>query len=174
MMGRARIRSFQNLVDRTWNKISNWKTKFLSVASKEILLKSIIQAIPTCTISIFLLPKTILGKLNSLFKKFWWGMNGDSFRFHWLDWNKIGVAMEKEDLDLRDLYSFNIALLANKCKRLLQNPKSLVAMAFKQKYFRNEVFMVAKTRHNSSFVWKSLLVGKELFSQSIIWCIGYG
>lgn len=55
--------------------MSNWKIKFLSSASKKVLLKVVLQAIPTYTLSIFLLPKSISSKLDGLYKKLWWDMS---------------------------------------------------------------------------------------------------
>jgi hypothetical protein len=55
LVGRSRVREFQNLTDRVGNRVSNWKTKFLSQVRKEILFKAVVQAIPTYNMSIFLL-----------------------------------------------------------------------------------------------------------------------
>lgn len=71
-LGRNKAKHFQYLLDRTWNRLSNWKAKFLSGVGKEILLKDFLQAISTYTIAIFLLPKTITFSRNEIFKKFWW------------------------------------------------------------------------------------------------------
>jgi hypothetical protein len=46
--------------DRIWAQISNWKNRFLSQAGKEVLLKSVAQAIPTYTMNIFLLLRTLV------------------------------------------------------------------------------------------------------------------
>lgn len=75
---------------------------------------------------------------------------------------------------MRDFHSFNIVLLVKQCCRLLQNLTSLVANVFKAKYFWGGIFMEAKQGHNSSLVWRSLLVGKELLSKGVIWRIGNG
>lgn len=75
VVGRAKTKSFQALVDRTCYPIFNWKAKFLSNVGKKILLKSVFQAIPTYIMRIFLLSKAISGKLNSLLKNLWWGIN---------------------------------------------------------------------------------------------------
>jgi hypothetical protein len=58
LVRRSRRRAFMSVKDRIWNRISNWKNKFLSHVGKEILLKAVAQSIPTYTMSIFLLPKT--------------------------------------------------------------------------------------------------------------------
>lgn len=52
-IGRSKTRAFHFLIDKVWSWISNWKTKFLSIAWREILLKFVLQAIPTYTLCIF-------------------------------------------------------------------------------------------------------------------------
>jgi hypothetical protein len=73
MVGKSRVASFASIKGRIWDKINGWKEKFLSHAGKEVLLKVMLQAIPTYTMSVFRLPKTLCQGINSLFSKFWWG-----------------------------------------------------------------------------------------------------
>jgi hypothetical protein len=56
LVGRSRVRSFDSLKGRIWAKMHGWKEKFLSQAGKEVLLKAVVQAIPTYTMSVFQLP----------------------------------------------------------------------------------------------------------------------
>lgn len=49
IIGRNKTKSFQSLLDRTRHRISNWKAIFLSNAGKEVLIRSILQAIPSYT-----------------------------------------------------------------------------------------------------------------------------
>ncbi|XP_042983234.1 uncharacterized protein LOC122312640 [Carya illinoinensis] len=42
MVGRSKTTAFHSLIDRTWSKITNWKTKCLSTAGKEVLIKSVL------------------------------------------------------------------------------------------------------------------------------------
>lgn len=78
LIGKSKSKAFEFLLVKTWSRISNWKSKFLFVVEKEILLKVVLQAIPSHIMEIFLILKTIIDKLNSLFKNFWWDFNDDS------------------------------------------------------------------------------------------------
>ena len=51
--GRNKKASLNYIKERVWNKLQDWKEKLLSQAGKEILLKGVVQAIPTFVMSCF-------------------------------------------------------------------------------------------------------------------------
>lgn len=58
LVGKNKYWTFEAIKDRVWAQVKNWKHIFLSQASKEILLlKSIIQAISSYSMSMFALPQ---------------------------------------------------------------------------------------------------------------------
>lgn len=73
MVGRNKKASFEKLKQRVWKRLYDWEGKLLSQAGKEVLIKSIIQVIPTYTMSCFKLPITLCHEIESLVWKFWWG-----------------------------------------------------------------------------------------------------
>ncbi|KAF5451240.1 hypothetical protein F2P56_026360, partial [Juglans regia] len=60
LIGRSRIQAFKGILDRVKARVSNWKNRLLSQVGKEILLKSIIQALPTYCMGVFKLPKALI------------------------------------------------------------------------------------------------------------------
>ena len=65
--------SFKGIIDCVWMRLQDWKLEFLSQAGKEILLKAVIQAIPTYCMSVFFLPRALCVETNTQKHKFWWG-----------------------------------------------------------------------------------------------------
>ena len=65
--------------------LQDWKLKFLSRADIEILLKAVIYAIPTYSMSVFMLHKSLCSEINSLMQKFWWGHRSIERITHTLD-----------------------------------------------------------------------------------------
>ncbi|KAK3188491.1 hypothetical protein Dsin_028052 [Dipteronia sinensis] len=72
---------FNGIKDRIWAKIKGWKGMVLSIGGKEVLLKAVIQAIPTYTMSLFKLPR--------LCNRFWWGGSEEKSKLHWCDWRRM-------------------------------------------------------------------------------------
>ena len=65
-VGRRKKASFNFIKEKVWRKL-------LSQAEREILIKAVVQAIPTYTMSCFKLPIGLCNELESLIRKFWWG-----------------------------------------------------------------------------------------------------
>ena len=63
--------------------------KILSMASREVLIKAVVQAILTHTMSCFLIPKSLCDDLNSMVSKFWWGQKNDERKLAWMRWEKL-------------------------------------------------------------------------------------
>jgi hypothetical protein len=55
VIGRNRTTIFSFIKDRVWQKINSWSSRHLSQAGREVMIKSILQSIPTYVMSIFLL-----------------------------------------------------------------------------------------------------------------------
>jgi hypothetical protein len=77
-----------------------------------VLLKVVIQAILTYSMSIFLLPKGLCLEINALLQKFWWGNQENESRIYWMKWSRMSISKNRGDMGFRDLVSFNKALLA--------------------------------------------------------------
>lgn len=92
LIGRSQVRSFKNIEGRIWDCINGWKEKFLTHAGKEVLLKSVIQAIPAYTMSVFKLPKTLCKRINSMMQRFWWGDKDNLSRVAWMGWDELGMT----------------------------------------------------------------------------------
>jgi ribonuclease HI len=174
LIGRSKVSSFSALKGRIWERMNGWKEKFLSQAGKEVLLKAVVQAISTYTMSVFQLPKTLCKEICSMMSKFWWGHKGNDARIAWMNWSKMGRAKEKGGLGFRDIELFNMALLAKQGWRLLQQPNSLVAQIFKEKYYPNGSFLDSNLGRQPSYAWRSIYNAKSLLAEGLLWRVGDG
>ena len=82
LVGRNKKASFNYIKDRVWKKLQGWKEKLLSQAGREILIKIVVQAIPTYTMSCFKLLIGLCSEIESLIRRFWWGQKGEQRKVH--------------------------------------------------------------------------------------------
>lgn len=74
---------FSFLQDCLFKRINSWTSKFFSSGGKEVLIKSVLQAIPTYAMSCFKIPFSICKDIEQLCAKFWWRANVDRKGLHW-------------------------------------------------------------------------------------------
>ena len=111
-MGRSKRDVFAFLKERIWKKTHRWKEKMLSRARKEVLIKSVLQSIPTYVMFVFLLPTTLCSELTAMVRKFWWCSNGNENGIAWRSWKQLCRSKQVGGLGFRDIELFNLAFLA--------------------------------------------------------------
>lgn len=141
--------------------------KLLSVGGKEILIKTVLQAIPVYAMSVFLLPKHLCKTLNGIIGRFWWRKKMEAKTIHWI--NSYNLCKGKKDggMGFRDFELFNMALLAKQAWRLLNQPATLVSRIMKARYFPQYSIIHASRRPNSSFAWQSIYEGMKYLKQGL-------
>ena len=84
LVGRNKKNTFNSIKDKLRKKLAGWKGKLLSKVGKEVLIKVVAQAIPTYTMSVFKLPKSLCEDLTSMICNFWWGQRTDKRKIAWM------------------------------------------------------------------------------------------
>lgn len=87
------------------NRIEGWDKTQLSKGEKELLIKTVSQALPTYTMSVFLLPKSICNGLESLMCKYWWRNSVNKPKgIHWISWDRMCMKKFEGGLGFRNLH----------------------------------------------------------------------
>jgi hypothetical protein len=86
--------------------------QLLSVGGKEVLIKAITQAVPTFSMSCFKLSRGLCQHINSLLRKFWWGIKDGSHKPAWVSWREMNEPKYMGGLGFRDIKLFNLAFYA--------------------------------------------------------------
>ena len=70
--GRRKRDLFTGIVDRIRSKAASWATRRLSSAGKLVMLKSVLTAVPSFSMTCFLLPMSLCDRIQSVLTRFWW------------------------------------------------------------------------------------------------------
>lgn len=70
LVGKNKRASFDQLKQKVWKRVQVWEAKLFSQAAREVLIKLVIQAIPTFAMSCFKLPTSLCLEIETLIWKF--------------------------------------------------------------------------------------------------------
>jgi hypothetical protein len=174
MVGRSKKETFAYIKDRIWNKINSWRSRPLSRAGKEIMIKSILQAIPAYVMSIYLLSDSLINDIEKMINAFWWGGGNNNKGIRWIAWDKMACPKEDGGLGFRDFQMFNMAMVAKQGWNMINKPNSLVAKIFKARYFPRSSLLDSNLGNNPSFTWRSIWRSKQVLLYGCRWSIGDG
>lgn len=155
--GRKKRNIFASLLDRICQRAISWTTRFLSGAGKLILLKSVLIALPTYTMSCFKLPLSLCKQIQSLLTRFWWDQTPEVKKICWLSWDRLTRPKSVGGLRFREVEQFNDAMLAKIDWRLIKDPHSLLAQTLLGKYCRHATFLETTAPRSASHGWRGLL-----------------
>lgn len=111
MSRKLRISYYDPLLYKLINCFKSWAVKTLSFAGRLLLLNIVISGTIIFWITTFLLPKTYLKKIDSLFSRFLWTCNIDKFRSAKIAWSTWCLPKSEGGLGLRSFADWNKVLL---------------------------------------------------------------
>jgi hypothetical protein len=173
-VGRSRGGAFKYLKDRIWSRIQGWLEILLSSGGKDVLIKSVAEAIPIFSMACFKLHRGLFLHINSMPRKFWWGSHEGKRKTCWVAWREMCKPKLLGGLGFRDIELFNLSLLARQGWRMLQNPESLSARVLKEVYFPETDLLHAMVGSAPSQVWRAVHEGIQVLKQGLIRRIGTG
>lgn len=86
------------LIDKSAKKLDVWKGGTMSIAGRSTLISSSLNNTPIYHMSIYLLPKTVLHKLDKIRRKFFWQGGGTKKKYHLIRWTKICKSKKRGGL----------------------------------------------------------------------------
>lgn len=171
---RSKTQALQWLKERIWNKLQGWKEKLLSPAGKEVLIKAVIQAMPSYVMSVFLLPKNFCDDISRMVSRFWWSQSNRDRGIHWVSWKNMKKSKCVDGLGFRDFHAMNLALLGKQVWRIQNELNALWVRVLKSLYFPNNSIWSARKGNNPSWALRSLLKARDFVDKHKVWMVKNG
>ncbi|CAN1325525.1 LINE-1 reverse transcriptase homolog [Linum perenne] len=172
--GRSKSEAFNFMLERLSTRAEGWKSVLLSTGGREVMIKSILQAIPSYLFSVFLLPDRILKRMNAIVARFWWAGDARRRTIHWCSIDRLTEPKRAGGLGFRSFREFNLSFLAKLAWKIIQQPEALWVRLLKALYFPSTDFISVPKHRRSSWIWTSVLKGREALLQGLRRSIGNG
>lgn len=115
----CRIVDWNWLLEKVKKWIGNWCNRWLSLDGRYTLLKSSMEGQPVYWMALAALLLTVLHKLRKLSFNFLWSGCSTIPRLHLSSWDTIAKPKHKGGWSLRNIFFFNLRLVANTLWRVL-------------------------------------------------------
>ncbi|KAJ9562049.1 hypothetical protein OSB04_007209 [Centaurea solstitialis] len=179
----GKINSWQLVIDKMKSKLSKWKAKTISFGGRWTLVKSVLGSVSLYYFSLFSAPVSVIKLLERVRGGGGSSQSEESFKgCHWVKWSKVLESFHSGGLNVGDLKSLNLGLLAKWWWRFHEE-RDLFWVKVIKSIFGEEGGLRGdgEVRSRGSSVWSSIVkVGREIdnlgihFSTSIGKEVGNG
>ncbi|GLT45513.1 hypothetical protein SLA2020_193410 [Shorea laevis] len=159
----GRRQFWTSMLNRFRQKLATWKSPLLSFGGRITLINSVLSALPIFKLSLFKIPKCVLGEMIKIQRNFFWGGINLERKIAWVSWDYMCVDKGRGGLGVADLERRNCALLGKWWYRLGDGVDGLWKQVLWAKYYggRKEVDVTSVVSWNMSGVWKDIMgIGK--------------
>ncbi|KAL5537743.1 hypothetical protein UlMin_045394 [Ulmus minor] len=165
LFGNVASKDFKFLIERLENKLAGWKSRVLSKAKRNILIKSVVSSLPVYAMHSMKIPLTICSKLDAIIRNFWWAAFHSQKPLCLKAWKDICQPKQWGGLGFRRMWDLNRAILAKWAWNLTKGHNSLCCQLLKARYFLHNTFLNCTPSNRNSPFWKI----KDLILQPGIW-----
>uniref|UniRef100_A0A2N9F8U3 Reverse transcriptase domain-containing protein n=1 Tax=Fagus sylvatica TaxID=28930 RepID=A0A2N9F8U3_FAGSY len=164
------------IIERMERRLAGWKRLYLSKGGKVTLIKSTLSNLPTYFLSLFPIPAGVALRLEKLQRDFLWSGLGTEEKFHLVSWSKICEPVCRGGLAIKNLRSFNQALLGKWLWRYGRERDALWRRVVEAKYGSLWGGWCSKDVKGSYglSLWKYIRKGWEIFSNHLYMQVGNG
>lgn len=156
IIGQKKKEVFKEIEEKVAKRVLGWKSRFLSMKGREVLIKAVLTAIPQYSMLCYKLPLSTCNKIQSLINKFWWSASGGKRPIYWAKENTLMRDKLDGGMGFRNLAVMNDALILKQAWRMSTQPELLVIQVFKGKYFAGGELIEAGPGSRPSHAWRGI------------------
>ncbi|XP_074283945.1 uncharacterized protein LOC141608498 [Silene latifolia] len=149
------------LIERISTRIRGLGARKLSYAGRVVLIKSVLSTLHNYWARIFILPKTIINKIEAQCRQFLWHGNDSTTRPALVAWSQVCQTTKKRGLGLKQLYWWNLAAIAKYVWWIAAKTDHLWVRWIHSVYIKQQDWMDYKPGVGVSWAWKKICGVKE-------------
>ncbi|XP_019152396.1 PREDICTED: uncharacterized protein LOC109149189 [Ipomoea nil] len=167
--GRITKEHYRSILDRVQSKLEGWKTRFLSLAGRQVLTQSVLNAIPSYAMQTMFLPKGVCDAIDKTTRNFLWGGDGTKRKTSLVNWDTVTLPKEEGGLGIKSMRNMNLALLAKLGWRILKDGTNTWSQILSCKYMKAERSMDRmKRKRNDSNIWKGICAAVPILERGMM------
>eukprot|EP00253_Pinus_taeda_P033659 PITA_33659 len=177
MASRLKHAAWNSFLEKLETRLSLWTHRSLNMASRLVLIKAILQAMPLYIFSILSAPKWVLNELKSIQRAFLSGSKGPHRKWALVKWDTACLPKKGGCLGLRDPPLINAMMGARIWWRWISGPSTPWTTLWNAKYVgncRREEIVKITELSNGSIIWNSAKTHRILIQQHSFWEVKSG
>ncbi|OIT06900.1 clip-associated protein [Nicotiana attenuata] len=148
---------WNGVLERCEKKLARWKTQYISLGGRLVLINSVLDALPTYMMSLFPLPASVENRLETLRRNFLWHGNKEKKGFHLVYWKKLTISKREGGLGIKNLRKQNKCLLMKWLWRFPKEEQTLWGKVIKAKYGKEGFWMTKEVKNPYGIsLWRSI------------------
>jgi hypothetical protein len=173
----AKSISWDSLLISMSNRLANWTFRPLNIAARLVLLKSVLQTLPTYLFTALVAPKHIIRAIRNIQRNFLWQGLQPNKKWALVRWDKVCLPKCRGGLGLQDPGKLNQIMGTKIWWRWMKMPDAQWEKLWKNKY---APFMQLDQliRHNvkiqGSNIWNIAWQNKDIIQKHAFWEIRNG
>eukprot|EP00253_Pinus_taeda_P030690 PITA_30690 len=128
--------SWDQLIEKMKSRLMSWTYRTLNMASRLVLIKSVLQSTPLYLFSVLAAPKWVLKRIRNLQRNFLWGSTGQNRKWALVKWDKVCRSKRQGGLGLRDPQHSNTLMGARIWWQWVSCPQKLWAQLWTAKQWK--------------------------------------
>ena len=167
------------IIRKCERRLATWKHRHISFGGRVTLINAVLTSIPIYFFSFFRVPSKTIAKLESIQRRFLWGGGMKHRKFAWVNWKTVCLPKDKGGLGVKDLRTFNTALLDKWRWDIFHRQMEPWARVLISKYGGWRVLEEGNRGCNDSTWWKDLITIQQLqqnipLKRETEWKVGRG
>ncbi|GKF18970.1 hypothetical protein Tco_0063888, partial [Tanacetum coccineum] len=142
------------LVEKLESRVNDWRNKFLSLAGRLQLIRSVLSSMIIYWASVFILPNCIVHDLEQLMRGFLWCQGEMKKGKAKVAWDSVCMPKHEGGLGIRRIDDFNVALMATHIWSILTHRESLWVKWVHTYKLKGRSFWDVPCRGDVSWGWR--------------------